>query len=675
VDAEDELCCYGRFIQDPIDDHLVNAKILWRNGRMEVIATCDILPGEEIYVEYGLDYWRDRLHFLHPNLRKRIEGKVGKPTVRFEQECTMCDYLVDSEPKSKNGLRIQAEGVPLQRTPDNLLTRVDRFVPEPEEEIIPTPVVNPDEVIFEECSLDSVHECPELADELQFLVGRKYRDEGRLYEIDTIQWDPHYEHVIGFRRRNSGRTHKEDASPFLVYGREGLFELSERYLLSHPEERDTIKWPRTVEEWAMVQQADEGLRKIMNEIRESGGDTIKKERHKFALRPTKESDAPILIRVVSDIRKGTIEQTMVPKQLIKLTLKTHHEGFAHMGANRMLETIRLRYFWTKMDQDILKHTSKCINCKLRKSYQRRPTVPIMKYDDTARPLDRVHVDLTGPLPQTKGNHKYIMVIKDYLTKYVWLIPLKTKGAVEVAEAFVGEFVCQAGIPGRLVSDRGNEFVNKLLSNVSRILGINRVSTTPYNPRSDGFVENHNKTLKDQLYHYVDTLKQDDWDVYLPTVQLMYNTTVSLSTGYTPMLLMTGREARMPAFSHMAEQVEKVKKNDPLSNELVLKMVETMRGYHEFALRQTERNKGRFNVKVRKPLEFVEYEPGQEFLRIRRPISTFKSADEKEAWKISMKLLERYEGPYKIIRKINPVVYDADINGKEVRVHAGNMKPF
>jgi hypothetical protein len=123
-----------------------------------------------------------------------------------------------------------------------------------------------------------------------------------------------------------------------------------------------------------------------------------------------------------------------------------------------------------MDKDTVKHTGKCINCKLRKSYQRRPTVPIMKYDDTARTLDRVHVDLTGPLPQTKGNHKYIMVIKDYLTKYVWLIPLKSKGSVEVAEAFVGEFVCQAGIPGRLVSDRGHEFVNKLLANVSRIMG-------------------------------------------------------------------------------------------------------------------------------------------------------------------------------------------------------------
>jgi hypothetical protein len=80
--------------------------------------------------------------------------------------------------------------------------------------------------------------------------------------------------------------------------------------------------------------------------------------------------------------------------------------------------------------------------------------------------------------------------------------------------------------------------------------------------------------------------------------------------------------------------------------------------------------------VKQPLEFVEYEVGQLFMRVRRPYSSFKSADEKEAWKITAKLLERYEGPFRITRKVNPVLYEAEINGvKDVRVHAVNMKPF
>jgi hypothetical protein len=63
------------------------------------------------------------------------------------------------------------------------------------------------------------------------------------------------------------------------------------------------------------------------------------------------------------------------------------------------------------------------------------------------------------------------------------------------------------------------------------------------------------------------------------------------------------------------------------------------------------------------------------MRARRPISSFKSSEEKEAWKISAKLLERWEGPHIITKRINPVLYEAEINGELARVHAVNMKPF
>jgi len=367
-------------------------------------------------------------------------------------------------------------------------------------------------------------------------------------------------------------------------------------------------------------------------------------------------------------------QTMVPNHLIPKILKLFHEGHTHLGINRMVETIKVRYYWKGMDRDVKEHIEKCVNCKLRKTYQRRPQVPIMKYNAVNRPLDRVHMDLIGPLPSTQNGNRYIMVIKDYLTKYVWLIPLKGKTATEVAEAYVTRFICQAGIPDMVVSDRGNEFVNSLMKNVSDIMGINRISTTPYNPRSDGFVENHNKTLKDQLFNYIDTLKQNDWDIFLPTVQLFYNTTVSLSTGYTPMLLMTGRESKMPSYNHMEKTVGELQP-EMLNNEYVRGLVESMKNYHEHTIDQTEKNKLRFNVRVKQPLKFVEYEIGQKFMMVRRPVSAFKSIDDEEAYKISMKLVERYEGPYIITKKISPILYEANIEGSIKRVHAIHMKPF
>ena len=157
----------------------------------------------------------------------------------------------------------------------------------------------------------------------------------------------------------------------------------------------------------------------------------------------------------------------------------------------------------------------------------------------------------------------------------------------------------------VVSHRGNEFVNSIMKNVSDFMGINGISTTPYNLRSDGFVEHHNRTLKDQLFNYIDTLKQNDWDLYLTTVQLFYNTTVSLATGYSPMLLMTGRESKMPSYNHK-ESVVKNLQNEMINNEYDRELVNSMRDYHEHVIDQTEKNKLRFNVRVKQPLEFIEY---------------------------------------------------------------------
>jgi transposase InsO family protein len=417
---------------------------------------------------------------------------------------------------------------------------------------------------------------------------------------------------------------------------------------------------------------------LINILQDAGGNEYvlnnEKGANKFKLGKTDDGEDTLLLRVIIDKRRGEIYQTMVPKHLVKKVLKLHHEGYSHLGINRMVETIKLRYFWKGLDNDVKEHVDKCINCKLRKTYQRRPKVPIMKYNAVSKPLDRVHIDLTGPLPPTQNGNRYILVIKDYLTKYVWLIPLASKTAMEVAESFVTRFVCQAGIPDMVVSDRGTEFTNSLLKNISSILGINRISTTPFNPRSDGFVENHNKTLKDQLFNYIDTLKQNDWDIYLPTVQLLYNTTVSLSTGYTPMMLMTGREGKMPSMNHM-EKIENTLQPEMLNNEYVRKLVESIRNYHEEAIGYTEKNKLKFNVRVRNPLEFVEYEIGQRFMLVKRPVSEFKSSDEEQAYKITMKLVERYEGPYVIVKKINPILYDANIEGNIKRVHAIHMKPY
>jgi hypothetical protein len=266
-----------------------------------------------------------------------------------------------------------------------------------------------------------------------------------------------------------------------------------------------------------------------------------------------------------------------------------------------------------------------------------------------------------------------MVVKDYLTKFVWIIALENKTARSVAEALVSQFMGVAGIPRVVLSDQGSEFDNQLMKQLSLVMSMNKMRTTAYNPQANGSVEVHNRTMKDQLHFFVESLDQSDWDMYLPAVGLLYNTTVNLSTGYTPYFLMYGRECRMPSFTHMVKTNLECKV-DVLKEDLVYGLVKSMEEYWTITSEKVFAGSLRHNAVVRKPREFKEYEPGQEFYKIHRPTTVFKDADSKETYKISRKLLDRHVGPYRIVRKISPVLYDAEVEGKMERVHAENIRP-
>jgi hypothetical protein len=189
------------------------------------------------------------------------------------------------------------------------------------------------------------------------------------------------------------------------------------------------------------------LRQIIQLCSKNDGFKCNWNKDQYSLQQIDDSDVSILCREVSGKPKDSGRcQLVVPKELQSTCMKLFHEGFSHPGSQRCLDTIKLYYYWDGMRKDIINHVGECVPCRLRKAYQGRPMIPIMKYPRVYRPLERLHFDLTGPLVSTKSGFKYILVVKDYLTKYVWLFPLKFKTAEEVAEKLVNEIICRFGVP-------------------------------------------------------------------------------------------------------------------------------------------------------------------------------------------------------------------------------------
>ena len=656
VDAAKEDSCYGRFINDPRDDTKVNAKVLVKGDRMVVIATTDLEEGDEVFIDYGAPYWADKVHLLTADQAEEVRELLDRPGRGSRGKRAMV-----SQPLEKGEVELQSPGVrkAVVRSRMEQLSEIER----------------------ERYVLDNVEQSAELAEELQYLVGQTFFDDenGHQYEVESVVYDEDHRAVIAYRRARDGKTHRMDDAPYLVYGDCGILQLCELWGIDS--DQDGTRWPQSDEEWSRAQTHDEEGQRLLSECLLTGQE-YKVSRDIMVAH----GDSRVLYRK-GECNGRTRWQVWVPESLRHLCMVIHHEGSAHPGAWRMLQTIKLRFYWPAMRQEVSQHCAECRGCALRSKYHRQPKIPVQEYPEVLQPMGRMHVDLTGELPVTDGNgSKYILVVKDFHTKYVWLFAIKAKDAITVADQLVTELYCRWGIPEMVVTDRGTEFRNKLMKRINYIFRVNRIATTPYNPRSNGFVENHNGTLKDQLYHFVES-RQKDWDIFLPTVQLMYNTTVNAATSYTPYYLMFGRECHMPAMGGMMERKDEAVRLEEGMDEGSLRersvqeqweeaLVSALGVAWENTTARAHENADRGNRAGRASgIQFKEYEVGDRFYRKRNRVRVFKSVQDKEEYKISLKLQARYEGPYKVVEKVSAVLYVAEIDGVRKRVHAINMKPM
>lgn len=121
----------------------------------------------------------------------------------------------------------------------------------------------------------------------------------------------------------------------------------------------------------------------------------------------------------------------------------------------------------------------------------------------SRPYERVALDILGPLPETVGRNKYILVIGDYFSKWTEAFPLPNQEAHTIAKALVEEWVCRFGTPRSIHSDQGRSFESTLYKELCQLLNIHKTRRTPYHPQSDGLIERFNRTLLSMLSLFVE----------------------------------------------------------------------------------------------------------------------------------------------------------------------------
>ena len=216
--------------------------------------------------------------------------------------------------------------------------------------------------------------------------------------------------------------------------------------------------------------------------------------------------------------------------------QAHLQG--HFNTQSTTNRIKQTYFWAKMHLDIKNFVDKCLSCK------RANRGKVYHHSAQALPItalfDRIGMDLVLGLPSDNvHNYNGILVLTEYLSKYPYAVPIRSKEAVEIAEHLF-QFISIFGPPKTILSDQGREFVNEVVDKLLVKIGTEHRVTSAYHPNTNGQTERMNQTLILSLRKHCEA-HPSDWFKWLPFILMSYRTRVHSATGLTPFFLMFGRE--------------------------------------------------------------------------------------------------------------------------------------
>lgn len=162
----------------------------------------------------------------------------------------------------------------------------------------------------------------------------------------------------------------------------------------------------------------------------------------------------------------------------------------------------------------------------RKNFNRRRT--IVKCIDDIWQLDLA--EFPQHARENKGC-KFILVVIDCFSKFLWTRALKSKSADDVSKAMADVLRESGRHPAHLQSDQGKEFFNTKFNTLIKKYGINHYNT--YTVMKASMAERVIRTLKEKLHKMFNLRGQYKWIDVLQDVTDTYNNTVHRTTRMRP----------------------------------------------------------------------------------------------------------------------------------------------
>ena len=170
---------------------------------------------------------------------------------------------------------------------------------------------------------------------------------------------------------------------------------------------------------------------------------------------------------------------------------------------------------------------------------------------------------------------------------------------------------------------------------------NKLCLQLFHPQTDGQTKRVKRILEDMLRHYVSPT-QDDWDLYLSLVEFAYNNAWQESIQTTPFMLNYGQHPLTPLNIGISRC------HVPVAKGLVQSMSSIMQEAKKHLLAAQNRQKSYVDTKRRE----ISFDVGTQVL--------LSTSNIKLKMPGARKLLPRWIGPFKVVKKVGKVAYKLEL---------------
>jgi len=366
---------------------------------------------------------------------------------------------------------------------------------------------------------------------------------------------------------------------------------------------------------------------------------------------------------------GNDQRVLIARESREKILKEIHDELGHRGEWPVWETIRIRFYWPGMRRDVTCYVKSCHDCQLRST--KKMHIPITVSQPTGL-FGKVYLDVMK-MPLAKGKN-WIVACRDDISWIAEGRALASDNGRALASFFVEEIIFRYGTVGIVVTDNGPSLGGEFTRIVNKY-NVTQIKISPYNSQANGVVERGHFTLREAL---VKMCKGDlsKWPSLLPAALFADRITVRRATGFSPYYLLHGVHPTLPC--DLAEATFMVPQKENLSDVELLtarirqiaKMPEDLARARDTLIKSRFRSKEAFEKKFGQRVRRTSYQKAELVLMRNNKLDKTVSIDRK--------VLDRYMGPYRVVRETRGQAYVLEeLNGNVLRtpVAAFRLIPY